>query len=58
MHDISSFLFIPNGSRVFPLSITYSSPAFRTLSLLLNCYFELIFCTLYSFFKVDGVIKI
>ena len=31
---ISSFLLIPNGSRVFPLSMRYASLAFRTLSLL------------------------
>ena len=31
---ISSFLLIPNGSRVLPLSMRYASLAFRTLSLL------------------------
>ena len=31
---ISSFLLIPNGSRVLPLSVRYASLAFRTLSLL------------------------
>ena len=31
---ISSFLFIPKGSRVLPLSMRYASLAFRTLSLL------------------------
>ena len=34
MRDISSFLLIPNGSRVLPLSMRYASLAFRTLSLL------------------------
>ena len=34
MYYISSFLFIPNVSRVFPLSMRYASLAFRTLSLL------------------------
>ena len=34
MYHISSFLFIPTGSRVFPLSMWYASLAFRTLSLL------------------------
>ena len=31
---ISPFLFIPNGSRVLPLSMRYASLAFRRLSLL------------------------
>ena len=31
---ISSFLLIPNGSKVLPLSMRYASLAFRTLSLL------------------------
>ena len=34
MYYISSFLFIPNGSRVLPLSIRYASLAFRSNSLL------------------------
>ena len=34
MYYISSFLFIPNGLRVLPLSMRYASLAFRTLSLL------------------------
>ena len=34
MYYISSFLFIPNGSRLFRLSMRYVSLAFRTLSLL------------------------
>ena len=34
MYYISSFLFIPNGSRVLPLSMSYASLAFRSLSLL------------------------
>ena len=34
MYYISSFLFIPNGSRVLPLSMRYASLAFRTVSLL------------------------
>ena len=34
MYYISSFLFIPNGSRVLPLSEKYASLAFRLLSLL------------------------
>ena len=33
MYYISSFILIPNGSRVMPLSIRYASLAFRTLSL-------------------------
>ena len=32
MYYISPFSFIPNGSRVFPLSMRYASLAFRTLS--------------------------
>ena len=34
MYYISSFLFIPNGLRVLPLSMRYASLAFRALSLL------------------------
>ena len=34
MYYISSFLFIPNGSRALPLSMSYASLAFRSLSLL------------------------
>ena len=33
MYYILSFLFIPNGSRVLPLSMKYASLAFRTMSL-------------------------
>ena len=32
MRDISSFLLIPNGSSVLPLTMRYASLAFRTLS--------------------------
>ena len=34
MYYISSFLFISNGSRLFPPSMRYVFLAFRTLSLL------------------------
>ena len=34
MYHISSFLLIPKGSRVLPLSMRYASLAFRALSLL------------------------
>ena len=34
MYYISSFLFIPNGSIVFPLSMRYASLAVRLLYLL------------------------
>ena len=34
MYHFSSFLLIPNGLRVLPLSMRYASLAFRTLSLL------------------------
>ena len=31
MYYIPAFVFIPNGSRVLPLSMRYASLAFRTL---------------------------
>ena len=34
LYYISSFLLIPEDSRVLPLSMRYASLAFRTLSLL------------------------